>query len=66
MRNLYDKEDEHDYSPNELAHLSSGHNDKFKQIVQSNLEPGDTIEKWQERNRKWAQGYLRQQENNRR
>jgi hypothetical protein len=61
MRNKYDEEDEHDYSPNELAELSYRHNDKYREVVQSNLESGDTIEKWEQRNLEWAQECLRKQ-----
>jgi hypothetical protein len=61
MRNQNDQDDDHDYSPNELARLSSGHNDKYREIVQSNLQPGDSIEKWQQRNMEWAKECLRQQ-----
>lgn len=58
MKNLNDPEDEHDYSPNELARLSSGNNDLYQKIVQSNLDEGDTVRDWQQRNLKRAQEYL--------
>ncbi len=58
MRNYSDEDDEHDYSPNELAHLSIRHKDKYEQIVQSNLEYGDTIEDWERRNIEQVQKHL--------
>ena len=66
MRNLADQEDEHDYSPNELAQLSHSHRYLHDQIINSNLEDGDTIDKWQKRNLESAQEYLAQQRANRR
>lgn len=61
MRNWNDDEDEHDYSPNELANLSVDHRKKYREIVQSNLESGDTVEKWQQRNLEAMQKYLNNQ-----
>lgn len=61
MKNLYDEDDDYDYRPNELAHLSVDHRKKYREIVESNLEPGDTVEKWEQRNLERAQEYLRQQ-----
>lgn len=55
MRNNNDDEDNYDYSPNELANLSQNHKAKYEQIVNSNLEEDDTIEQWEERNRKHVQ-----------
>lgn len=65
MRNLSDPEDEHDYSPNELAGLSSSHKSLHDQIINSNLELGDSMEDWQQRNLERAQDYLAQQRRNR-
>ena len=59
MRDNYDSEDEHDYSPNELAALSTSRNAKYRQIVESNLDEDDTIEKWQQRNLDFAKRVLR-------
>lgn len=50
-----------DYGPNELAELRRTNPEKYRRVVQSNLEEGDTIERWQERNLKSAQEYLAQQ-----
>jgi len=63
MRNLKDEDDDHDYSPNELADLQYWNRRKYEEIVNSNLEEGDTIEEWQERNRKHAQRHLNQNRN---
>jgi hypothetical protein len=65
MRNLSDEEDDHDYSPNELARLSSEHNSKYRSIVNSNLESGDTIENWQARNMARAKEFLEHQRRSR-
>lgn len=59
MINRYDEEDMHDYSPNELARLSEENPKKYKEIVSSNLESGDTIEKWQQRNLEYMQRFLK-------
>lgn len=59
MRNLQDENDDHDYAPNKLAHLSEEHPKKYRQIVQSNLEPGGIIEKWQQRNLERAQEIIK-------
>jgi hypothetical protein len=66
MRNNYDDEDDHDYSPNELANLSVRHREKYEQIVKSNLDDGDTIENWQQRNLAWAKKCLEDQRRNHR
>lgn len=58
MRDLTDDENEHDYGPNELAHLSINNKEKHDRIVQSNLAPGDTIEKREQRNMEYAQKHL--------
>lgn len=50
MRNNYDQDDDYNHSPNELAELSINDPRRYRQIVQSNLEEGDTIEAWQQRN----------------
>jgi len=65
MKNLKDEDDDYDYSPNELAELSSKHREKYEQIVNSNLSDGDTIEKRQQRNLAWAQECLAEQRRNR-
>lgn len=51
----------HDYSPNELSKLSIDNPMLYKEVVESNLEDGDTIERWQQRNLEWAQECLREQ-----
>lgn len=51
-----------DYSPNQLAQLPK---DKLRKVVESNLEDGDTLEDWQERNMKRAKDALAHQRNNR-
>lgn len=61
MRNNQDPEDDYDYGPNELARLSVEHNAKYRQIVNSNLDDSDSIEKWEQRNLEWARECLRQQ-----
>lgn len=58
MLNNNDDENLHDYFPNELATLSIKNPDKYREIVQSNLERGDTIEKWEQRNLEHMQKYL--------
>lgn len=50
MRNLSDPEDDYNYGPNELARLSYENPLKYREIVNSNLDDDDTIERWQERN----------------
>jgi hypothetical protein len=57
-----DWEDSYDYSPNELAELSQRNPDKYRQVVQSNLQEGDTVRHWEQRNLEWAQECIRQQE----
>lgn len=66
MRNRFNEDDEHDYSPNELAELSIRHKDKYEQVVSSNLKEGDTINKREQRNLERAKDYLNQQRRNRR
>ncbi len=60
-----DWDDQYDYSPNELAELSIRNRQKYEKVVNSNLSEGDSIEKWEERNRERAQEYLRQQRSGR-
>jgi len=60
MRNRYDEDDDHDYSPNELADLPDY---KYRQIVQSNLDEDDSIEKWEQRNLERAKDFLAYQRN---
>lgn len=52
-------DDSYDYSPNELAELRIKNPDEYKAVVESNLDDGDTIEKWQQRNLEWAQSNIR-------
>jgi len=58
MRDKTDDEDEYDYGPNELAELSRTNPDKYQKLVQSNLEEGDTVQKWEQRNLEYAQKHL--------
>lgn len=55
MRNWEDEEDDYNYSPNELANLSRSNPAKYQQIVNSNLDEDDTIDKWETRNREFVQ-----------
>lgn len=66
MRNNYDEDDNYNYSPNELANLSVRHREKYEQIVNSNLDDIDTIEKWQQRNLALSKECLEDQRRNRR
>jgi len=62
MRNKnLDWEDQYDYSPNQLADLSINNPREYRAVVESNLEPGDTVEKWEQRNLEWAQQHINQQ-----
>lgn len=58
MYNKYDEEDNHDYTPNELARLSETDPSKYKEIVQSNLDEDDTIENYHRRNLEQADKLL--------
>jgi hypothetical protein len=61
MYDLTDPDNDYNYAPNDLAHLSIWHREKYERIVNSNLKEGDTIEQWQQRNLEYAQKHLRQQ-----
>jgi len=50
----------YDWSPNQLAELSVNDPRQYRRIVESNLESGDTVEKWEQRNLEWAQKMLNQ------
>lgn len=63
MRNNYDEDDDYDYSPNEFVYMP---NDKYRQIVQSNLSDDDTVEAWEQRNLEIAKDFLAHQRVNRR
>ena len=68
MRNLNDLDEDgndYDYSPNELATLSRTNPRLYKEVVESNLDDGDSIEKWQNRNLEWAKECLAEQRRNR-
>ena len=74
MRNqneeLYDQDGDpnpeaRDYGPNELAELSLTDPDKYRRIVESNLDANDTVEAWQDRNRERALDDLARQRLNR-
>lgn len=67
MRNQnLDWDDQYDYSPNELAELSINNPQEYRNVVNSNLDDGDSIEKWQNRNMEWAKDCLAQQRYNNR
>lgn len=57
----WDEGGDYDYSPNELARLSIDNPRLYREVVSSNLEEDDTIEKWQERNLERAKEDLAQQ-----
>ena len=61
MRNLNaeDDEDNYDYKPNELANLAYWNRRKYEEIVKSNLEEGDTVQDWEQRNLERMQKYLK-------
>jgi len=68
MRNLNDLDEDgndYDYSPNELVELSRNNPRLFKEVVESNLDDGDSIEKWENRNLEWAKECLAEQRRNR-
>ena len=67
MRNLNnaDWDDNYDYSPNELAELSTNNPKLYREVVSSNLDDGDSVENWQRRNLEWAEDCLAQQRSNR-
>ena len=44
-----DWDDSYDYSPNELANLAQTNPEKYRRVVESNLED-ITVEEWEERN----------------
>jgi len=58
MRDNTDEDNEHDYSPNELAYLAINNKEKHDRIINSNIEDGDTIDKWEQRNLKAMQKHL--------
>jgi len=64
MRDLNDEDNYYDYSPNELANLSVNNKEKYERIVKSNLNEGDTVHKWEQRNLEWAKECLREQRAN--
>ncbi len=66
MRNQNsDQDNDHDYSPNELSRLSIDNPRLYREVVSSNLEEGDTIENWQQRNLEKAKEGLAWQRANR-
>jgi len=69
MRNLNLSENDDDYSvdygPNRLAELSQENPRLYREIVNSNLEEGDTIERWENRNLERAKDDLAWQRRNR-
>jgi hypothetical protein len=62
MRNQNVEWDEsYDYAPNELNELHINNPRLYREIVESNLEPGDSLENWQQRNLKRMQDFLQHQ-----
>ena len=59
MRDLTDEENDYDYGSNELAELSINHREKYRRIVNSNLDDNDSVERWEQRNLEWAKEMLR-------
>lgn len=59
---MYDRnnmdEDQHDYSPNELARMGQRDPEKRDRIIQSNLSEGDSIGAWERRNMERARKIL--------
>ncbi len=58
-------DDSYDYAPNELSELRVSNPSLYREVVESNLSSGDTIEKWQQRNLDWAKECLDHQRRNR-
>lgn len=56
--NIDEDGNNYDYSPNELARLSIDNPKLYREIVQSNLDDGDTVENWQKRNMERAKKWL--------
>lgn len=56
MYDLTDEENNYNYSPNDLAELSINDPKKYRRIVESNLQEGDTIQQWEQRNMDYVQG----------
>lgn len=62
----WDEGGDYDYSPNELARLSTENPRKYRQVVESNLDGGDSVEKWEQRNMERAREFMAHQQKNRR
>lgn len=56
--NIDEDGNNYDYSPNELARLSIDNPKLYREIVQSNLDDGDTVENWEKRNMERAKKWL--------
>jgi hypothetical protein len=54
-------EDNHNYSPNDLAELSRKNPEKYRRIVKQNIPEDISVEQWEEDNLRRAQMYLRNQ-----
>jgi hypothetical protein len=54
-------EDDHDYSPNDLAELSIKNPDKHRRIVEQNIPDNMTVEEWQQRNLEHMRKHLNSQ-----
>jgi hypothetical protein len=62
MRDLENiDEDDHDYSPNELAELSIKNPDKHRRIVEQNIPEGMSVEEWEQRNLEHMRRHLNSQ-----
>lgn len=61
--NTVEWEDSYDYSPNELYELSKNNPKLYREVVESNLEEEDSVEKWEIRNRERQEEDLRRHYN---
>lgn len=50
MRNYNDYNDDYNYSPNEMTELSINDYRKYMEIMRSNFEDDDAIDKWKRDN----------------
>lgn len=66
LNNLDEDGNDYDYSPNELAELSRNNPRLYREVVESNLDENDSVEKWEQRNLEWAKDCLAEQRCNRR
>jgi hypothetical protein len=50
----------HDYSPNELAELSRTNPDLYTKIVERNIPEGMSVHEWEQKNLSYMQKLLKQ------